>query len=121
MFCLIAPLNKHPLACTCNHTSFFLHRYVYFNYRERARQQDEESDSEQEPDDPLRDVSDRNFHENIKVGVIDLINMCRVEGLKYEGHVGFSGYPAWYICLAASENYLGRLVHLNFKYKSPEY
>ena len=83
-------------------------RYVYFNYREWDRKEGEESDDDSEPDNPLRDVHDRSFCENLKVGVIDLVAMTRLENVTYEGHIGFSSYPAWYICLAASEDYLGR-------------
>ena len=53
-------------------------------------------------------MSDRSFGENIKVGVIDLQTMTRLEAVTYDGHIGYSSYPAWYICLAASQDYLGR-------------
>ena len=86
-------------------------RYIYYNYREWDKEEGE-SDNETEADDPMRDVSDRSFCENIKVGVIDLQTMTRLTDITYEGHIGFSSYPAWYICLAASQDYLGRYLTL---------
>lgn len=53
-------------------------------------------------------VRDKVFSEAIKIGFIDLYHMCQVQDVVYKGHVGFSSFPAWYICLDSSEDYVGR-------------
>ncbi|KAL4230877.1 F-box/WD repeat-containing protein 5 [Mactra antiquata] len=79
-------------------------RYLYFNYRELdknnpANQVD--GDIDELP------TSFKCFCKELKLGCIDLRSMTRLMEFEFTGHVGYSSWPAWYICLAASLDYVG--------------
>ena len=59
------------------------------------------------PEDELP-VSEKVFGKELKIGCIDLVTMARVKDVEFMGHLGFSPFPAWYICLDASPDLIGR-------------
>ncbi|VDI73968.1 F-box and WD-40 domain protein 5 [Mytilus galloprovincialis] len=69
------------------------HRYLYFNFREAVKVEEHE-----EWEDYLH------LKENLQVNVIDLQTKQIMPDIVYEGHKGFSEYPAWYICLDTSDD-----------------
>lgn len=69
------------------------HRYLYFNFREAVKEEENE-----EWEDYLH------LKENLQVNVIDLQTKQIIPDIVYEGHKGFSEYPAWYICLDTSDD-----------------
>lgn len=88
-------------------------RYLYFNFRELDKKATAEVlreygivqlNENQELEIP---VSDRIFCRELRIGCIDLVAMERVKVMEYEGHIGYSAFPAWYICLDASPDYVG--------------
>jgi len=56
----------------------------------------------------VNNVQDKVFSESLKIGCIDLVHMCKMEDVVYEGHIGYSSFPAWYICLDISKDFIGR-------------
>ena len=79
---------------TLYHTCYF--RYLYFNYREAVRDEEEDDDY-------------FSLNSDLHVNVIDLQTLQMVHGVTYEGHKGYSEYPAWYICLDTSDDIVARL------------
>lgn len=53
-------------------------------------------------------VSEKVFCKDLKIGGIDLVAMEMVKDIEFSGHVGYSSFPAWYICLDACPEYIGR-------------
>ncbi|XP_053399315.1 F-box/WD repeat-containing protein 5-like [Mercenaria mercenaria] len=80
------------------------HRYLYFNFREMDKSAPE--NKVDDPDDELP-VSEKVFCKELKIGCIDLVGMERVKDIEFTGHLGFSTFPAWYICLDACPDYIG--------------
>ncbi|XP_052793782.1 F-box/WD repeat-containing protein 5-like isoform X2 [Mya arenaria] len=72
------------------------HSVLFVNYRERLLRPGHEDEEDFE----------RVFCEEIKIRCIDLQKMAVMEGVVFQGHVGFSYFPAWYICLDASRDYV---------------
>ena len=85
---------------------FDLFRLLYVNYRA--------IDSNHPDNGPLRpgyeeeDIMYRVFREDITLACIDMQTMRRCEGVEYRGHVGYSAFPAWYICTDISHDYIAR-------------
>ncbi|XP_060599687.1 F-box/WD repeat-containing protein 5-like [Ruditapes philippinarum] len=79
-------------------------RYLYFNFREMDKNTPE--NKVDNPEDELP-VSEKVFDKELKIGCIDLVTLERVKDHEFTGHVAFSAYPAWYICLDASPDFIG--------------
>ncbi|KAH3834005.1 F-box/WD repeat-containing protein 5-like isoform X2 [Dreissena polymorpha] len=88
------------------------HRLLYVNLREW------------DPDNPLNQPVDGEelaafevkYNQYLKLGCVDLATMSKIEGVMYKGHIGYSGFPAWYICLDVSNNFVASCSEDNHVY-----